>query len=248
MAEESSTDYISRVIEPSDRKDSSLEDERGMLRSFYFQKPIGEIQYSESGGATVERDGLTLHLNYRGLDNIIDKPQIEAKERLTAYNKGYRKLTGFSLADNSGNELHLSDLVPDEWSLIFNPESPRYELAGLANIRNKTILINGDLSIPEAILTAIHERGHIEKLSGKDPDELKEAMEKYFACESLTNVPSTEDLAYHLREERDAWAYAANVIRPFTRGSNQIFTPDVVDNHIHERLTIPSDRVRYWSK
>lgn len=155
-----------------------------------------------------------------------------------------RILTHFEL-EAKGNKLDITSLLPPNYRIIYKP-SANIDQSGCIR-KDKTILLGGDLTSLETVLTALHEVGHAvewESLTSQDQNKIEIDYSKY--VESLTRQalaeldlakmhrPGDRSIETVLRLERNAWSFALRKIAPLIGNDvkDTLFNPDQTETPI----------------
>lgn len=80
------------------------------------------------------------------------------------------------------------------------------------------IILNLEISTPESILTFFHEIGHFKDMDLDNTDKLLHDLRMKSALNPNDKVIYNQISAVEIKEERTAWAYAINKLRPFIGG------------------------------
>lgn len=217
---------------------------------------------------------------------LLDRFKIPA-EQITPEDQ-WRILEKFSLQDQSGNEINLDKLIGqntedrDEFmtdenvknrkvSVLFRAENKTPSQEGVSidqskTESNKAVIMGSNIASPENIIAFLHEMGHV---MAKPPS--KATLQRQNYIESLNNRKflepedriNTDEIFKKiaddiLLEERDAWAWALNKLRPFIKSG--AINKDVLlktvhqyalksySNTLEERFINPNFKIRFSRK
>lgn len=219
--------YLKRHLEPKGSEPSAV------------SKDEDPFTYVSEGSAELFRGGVKISLSYLPMnrdtvtDQVIsavigdppDDSPLSGKplDNYHAEMEQWKVLTDFQLSlDSNGvaKTLKFAEILPDGYTVVFNPSLP--STFGEIRRRSKTILLTGDLTQQEAILSLLHECGHgvdLERFDGTDFDQsTRDSYSKlrlYNQAPGLLGVVEPKNGAMILRAERSAWAFALAKIKPF---------------------------------
>jgi len=200
MRKESPLEYVEKHKEAADeeRLRVAIEDLSG---------PIGGVEYKDSGDGALENGPFALEFKYGELEK--DRPAILAARGMKLNPEQLRELRGLNLSrSDRGRQISLSDIIPSDFRVLFAPNSGE-KWSDFVNLKEKMIVLNGDIATPLTLLALLHEAGHIHAAPKKENDN--------FSPEPNQNRKTINamDVAKKLLNERDAWAYALRTIKPF---------------------------------
>jgi hypothetical protein len=148
-------------------------------------------------------------------------------------------LGNFRIEDESGNVVDLSEYIGKYKILL----SPVFERVGEANLNQKIVKMK-DISTPAQVLILLHEIGHlnyIEQLEENDPEKaekLKKITPEILKTDQIPQnaqekmeLEKSIDLKYE--EERIAWAFAINKLRPII-DKEGLFSREAVTRFVHD--------------
>ena len=198
MRSESPLQYLEKHDEPTDPR--KLET---ALRN--LSEPIGRVEYSSDDEVNIKSDSFNLGYKYYQISDI-DLDTLSDLNIQTEDIKGIKNLH-FGKANNSAS-INFNEIIPEGYR-VYMVSGHKSQWSDFVSIKDKIIVLNGDIRIPETILALLHEIGHIHA----DPKK----QEDSFAPEPNQDrrTINADDLARKLLNERDAWAYALKKIKPF---------------------------------
>ena len=195
-----------------------------------IRKPIKKINYENSGDEEIERGKTDLSFSYTKLDSNFGQQMFQlevASEKL----EDWRVLSSYSLCEEN-SVLDIPSLLPEGWSVLFKPDCKIDKDS--ANFVSKTIFLTGDPAAPATLLALLHEIGHTQILFGTKDAISEKYGEQNWASEG--DAGKLKDLANHLRNERDSWAFALAKLKPFigkSEENNSFINISQVKNFIH---------------
>lgn len=224
--------YLERTMENNDLS----EQERARLYSGSgLYKKMGNFDKGEG----VEEFG---NDDYKLKYSVIKTPFTEGMNRLPRFSYSstkpiedeYCELQDYEFTNKAGGSLKLADIVPKDWKIVFNYKRDVCDGAS-ADRSSKLILINGDISVVDGLLAMLHEVGHAQMLDAMADKELEtydKEREKFHRAVFKNEKLEKEILDKVILDERNAWARALKMLKPFIRTG--IIRKEEVANHIHK--------------
>lgn len=198
----------------------------------YFKPLFPLDSYLESGNIQGKIGQLEINLDYIKDDRKISNPNI-------------RKLESLILKNNE-SELNVLDLLSPNYSTYINTNIDKEDnsFESIHRPRERKIYINTPLLSVDGIISLLHEIGHNNRdqhqsFSEQNKDEnsllrfkVSGIIEKILAGMALgLRSPNIKDASLILRDERDAWSFALQKIRPFMKDLN--IDIEDIENIIH---------------
>lgn len=213
--------------ESSEFLDLKMSQHDNSLDGFGAEKSIPEF----IGSGEIFKDGhfaegnigdIGLSLKYEAYDNN-DPEKGDAFNRMfysESDNGQYYRLLDLVISQQNEEvecrELHLSDILPPGYSVFFcekfvHPQTKQETSVNISD--DKVIILDGHPLNIETLLMLFHEIGHAKFLT--NDEEYKRIKSIWCFAPELTLKDS--ELERVLSEERTAWAYALETLRPFLR-------------------------------
>jgi len=204
MNPESPYDYIKKHAAEKIADEETL---RKAIES--LSKPIGRVEYLQSGNIKIENQPFVLEFSYAK----ISKEVAESFEKHPRYKEPdpdtLFELTSYRLTRTDKNiSLTLDNLIPDNYKVYFSPTTQDWSSYVKTSDKNGRIVLSDDVVTPMILLQLLHEAGHVHEKTdgGKQFTEIDS---------DNTSTIYTKDLAKKLLSERNAWAFALRKIKPF---------------------------------
>jgi len=200
-----------------------------------LRRPLVELDLSdENNSATISSGELGIDMKFskakysasmRQYDNLNDdEKKIE---------NNWRELADLKIKYRE-QEINLGDYLPDDWRIVFHTSS-NYDVDASNSMSEKTIAVSEKLDNLASLFAMFHEIGHVQtfqKMSNEDflqlVNDSKDLALNFRGGKKIDS--SAIDNA--LKGERDAWAVAIKMIKPFIK-SGLVSRIDVV-NYIHK--------------
>jgi hypothetical protein len=202
-----------------------------------FQK-IGKPVIIDENNMTYENENLSVSLSYESSEKYFNEFGNSSQASLfTGENpqinlEDFWRLTKFTLS--SGGVIY--DINEEEKSpiVLFRKSSKINDISGGAYIYANIVEIGSEPSSPQAILTLMHELGHIndEEQIQEDDTEISDIELRAIFAGAPTLEMDRDKSAIILRQERHAWAYALKKIKPFLGSMN--IKEDGVKKLVHD--------------
>ena len=167
-----------------------------------LSEPIGTIAYGESGSVDLENGNYRMHIAYKRASPSYGQLQITDTTL---------ELVSFSLSRTDTNaKLELSDIVPPNAIVLFNPASETGEGFAYTGWDRPLIVATGNITQPNTVLTVLHEAGHLFKDPGVDVGDIN-ARRAYMKDDAK------------LERERNSWTDVLRKLKPLLdrRHSNE---------------------------
>lgn len=232
--ENPSLTYLRRKLEPR-----ASEAARNQPRLVLYEK-MQEVTYAEKGHESINKDNIRLEFSYEPTDSL-DRHKLYPN--LGAESLDFKKLTELVITNTeSGYVLNIFELLPPEYRVYFNPSEEveafiRNTDPSANNAITKVIYIFGDLAIPRALVTLLHEIGHCIKA-----DDIRASDYARSAIHSKN--ATTQDGAGVLSSERSANAFAFRKLHPFITQQGGVFPRNAVASLMHNSLHKYSNAIR----
>jgi hypothetical protein len=208
-------EYITRNIEPRITK---AEKKQSKEITKILEIPLGDIDWKEKGGASIENDKLKITLTYNPSE----------------HGKNWRTLTSLELSIVSGENHGTVNLLED-----LNPETnisvgiKNYSGFKGYNREKKEILFDDNFLTPKGLIQLLHEIGHsVRSESIKNIDQEGLSFIDWLTVSKFSSKEKVEKLAKKYRDERDAHAYAIKKLKPLIR--QDILPKEAVMALIHD--------------
>lgn len=204
-------------------------------------KPADNVDYQRKGTVESSFGNSRLNFSYGPVDklpfhfhNFVAQAG-GAKENL-------RVLNDLTISDGQGHNLDLKSLLPKNGKAYIDPFYKNAEIAekSLSDRVTGNVVVFGDPTAPSTVLTLFHELGHLQEPGETDEDVQKNERALY----GKRSNPS--DAVHVLQKERNAWAFALRMSRPFiSKDPNIPLNRDAVRSLIHDNfLKAYSDQLR----
>jgi hypothetical protein len=224
-------EYLDSKIESLDITDK----QEGLSAQAELQAPLQEIN-TESENNLFQGEGQLDFGNQFIRESVGYKP-VDFDELDDPWNRKrlrdgkFQELSNLTI--NSGTDpekqLDIRNMAPD-FKFFFKPSGSISQAE--VNMVNKQIEMDGAPNSPDAVLTLLHEIGHI-----KDMEKRGMNANEYSIGRSIVSgidaKATPEEMAHILSTERNAWAFALWQIRPFLNDADPQLNKQTVLSSIH---------------
>lgn len=212
-------DYLEHRLEKEDLSDEEIESQLSDFEQLY--EPINGhfTDYGEDGEKIFTDGGIEIRFTSRQIDVYSD---LKAEEFLSVRDQDYPLehvilITNLAIRNTrTGGALSLDEKIPYKVKVLLFPHNLG-ESDGYFDPSSGLVLITGDLTVPETIITLLHELGHGYDFWRQHPEESEAdflARSRYYASKMSGKPQMTRQQAgLILRSERVAWAYTVKKMR-----------------------------------
>lgn len=202
MRPETGGEYIQKHIE--EQEPSKVERAKERL-----SVPFGAVEYEDSGTEQIENYPFSIEFTYESLPDGSD-PVLVNNDGLRVDAKNFRQVKNLVIRRLDKNiELHLSDIIPEGYSVLISPDRSDDSWNSTHNSERKLVVVGGDITKPEYILHLLHEAGHAHVSTDTHRDG------KFKPEENWRKDADQGHIAVKLLVERDSHAFALKKFRPF---------------------------------
>lgn len=201
-----SGEYLKRVEDNGvEITESELQESLARL-----EKPLGVVEYKESGSVSIEIEGLQMNFSYSPLDNKLKSELVSYTQHSLEIHDPLADPARWRVLDTidfvaDGSRVDLLGVVPNNYKILFCPTDSDFHGSVFSSESVNNIYILGDIATPRSIMTLLHEIGHV--------FDQKNLNEK--GVDKLTTDHRHSDKAEKLRRERTASAFAFKAMKPY---------------------------------
>ncbi len=201
-------------------------------REFYLS--IGDEVNKDNGVFSYENNDLKLEIVTEKfyLGDIEDKNRRISLSGILNPPEDYLLIKNYILK-NKESELNISNELKD-LIVVINKNSRGSLPVGQFFKHFNLIRLNSEISTPEGILTFFHEIGHLKDIDLDNTDKLLQDLRMESVLSPDDKVINDQISAIEIKEERTAWAYAINKLKPYIKGLG--VSDDSINDFVHKFL------------